>query len=411
MTTTPSSMNDAQSLWKAAEKAVVAGDAATLDRLLSDHKLMFLEHAPLSTWLGGLAPDYSKVKARSIITREHCFESWAEFEEILTALKLKDSPIARFEAAVDAVVDGDLVTIERLLHENPELIRARSTRKHRSTLLHYVGANGVESWRQKTPQQALQVAKTLCKAGAEVNAVAKMYGGSTTLGLVATSVHPLKAGVQNGLMEILLEYGADFDGAVASDYTAGSVVNACLANGRPGAAEFLARRGARLDLEGAAGVGRVDAVTEFFDQDGKLKANATSAQFKSGFQWACEYGRSDVVKFLMLRGIALGEIHLGRTGLHWAAYGGHFDIVRMLVERNAPVNIRDESWQNTPLGWALHGWANPPLEANGQHHHEIVALLINAGSFVDPKLVSEQIRADSRIMSALSGEMPLPAYN
>src|SRR5207247_10518438 len=92
-------------------------------------------------------------------------------------------------------------------------------------------------------------------------------------------------------------------------------VNGCLANGRPEAAEFLARRGAPLDLEGAAGVGRLDLVKSFVNEDGSLKANATTAQMKSGFNWACEYGRTSVVDFTLQKGIEVGERHRGETGL------------------------------------------------------------------------------------------------
>ena len=57
----------------------------------------------------------------------------------------------RFELAVDAVVDGDLVVLKAMLREYPELVRMRSSRvtefdakPHRSTLLHIVagGAYG-----------------------------------------------------------------------------------------------------------------------------------------------------------------------------------------------------------------------------------------------------------------------------
>lgn len=58
----------------------------------------------------------------------------------------------------------------RLLHDHPELVRARSTREHRSTLLHYVSANGVEDFRQKTPKNILDITKLLLTAGADVNA-------------------------------------------------------------------------------------------------------------------------------------------------------------------------------------------------------------------------------------------------
>jgi len=53
---------------------------------------------------------------------------------------------------VDAIISGNITTLKRLLHENPELIWARSTREHRATLLHYTGANAVEGYRQKTPK-------------------------------------------------------------------------------------------------------------------------------------------------------------------------------------------------------------------------------------------------------------------
>ena len=224
----------------------------------------------------------------------------------------------QFEAAVDAIVSGDLATLKKLLSENPELVRARSTREHRSTLLHYVSANGVEDFRQKTPKNIVEITKLLLKAGADVNAESDAYGGrSTTLGLTATSWHPEDAGVQLPLMELLIDHGAIIDGP-----DGGSAVNGCLHNGRGEAAEFFASRGARLDLEGAAGVGRLDVVKSFFNDDGSLKPPATQQQMKDGFAWACQFGRTSVVDFLLQRGMDVDAKlkHDGQTGLHWAAY-------------------------------------------------------------------------------------------
>lgn len=70
---------------------------------------------------------------------------------------------------------------------------------------------------------------------------------------------------------------------------------------------------------------------------------------KSGFNWACQYGRTPVVRFLE-QGIAVGERHWGETRLHWAAYGGHPEIVRLLLQRSAPVEATDERFNTTPLG-------------------------------------------------------------
>src|SRR5712691_9047458 len=119
------------------------------------------------------------------------------------------APASRFEAAVDAIVGGDLALLARLLGEDPGLVRARSTRPHRATLLHYVAANGVEDERQRTPRNAVEVTRMLLEAGAEVDAEADVYGGGArTLGLVATSIHPAHAGVLVPLIELLLEAGA-----------------------------------------------------------------------------------------------------------------------------------------------------------------------------------------------------------
>ncbi len=288
------------SLWESAKKAVITGDVSTLERLLRENVESFSQRQPPAYVPSGPGPHYAGADARTIIAREHDFESFDEFARHFEARNNKTSLVSQFESAVEAVISGDLATLERLLRLNPALIRARSTRRHHATLLHYVGANGVEGFRQKTPKNAVAVAEMLLKAGAEVDAVAEMYGGSTTLGLVATSIHPWLAGVQGALMEILLDHGAAIDQPGAAGNGQG-VVNGCLANGRLEAAELLAARGAPLDLEGASGVGRLDLVKSFFNEDGSLKSNATTAQMKSGFNWACEYGRTSVVDFLLRR--------------------------------------------------------------------------------------------------------------
>ena len=353
---------------------------------------------------------FTLADARLIVVREHHFESWAELVEFTGAVARPNGPVSRFETAVDAVINGDATTLARLLRDDPELIRARSTRVHRSTLLHYVGANGVEDYRQKIPANAVEIARILLDAGAEVDALADMYGGgSTTLGLVATSIHPLEAGVQVELMETLLERGARVDGPGA--------VNGCLANGRRDAAEFLAQRFGMLDLEGAAGVGRLDVVASFFEVDGRLKASATQEQLMSGFAWACEFGRADVIDFLLQRGVAIDAPlkHNGQTALHWAAYGAHVAAVELLLARNAPVEALDRDYRGTPLGWALYGWGEASARAERGDFYATVALLVRAGAKLDRAWLNaedrgfpleQKIGADARMLAALRGEMP-----
>jgi len=139
------------------------------------------------------------------------------------------SSMPAFEQAADAIVSGLLPTVRELA---PALIHVRSDLPHHATLLHYTSANGVEDARQKTPPNIVEIARLLLDLGAEVDAVADVYNGSTTLGLVASSAHPARAGVQLALIDLLLDYGAGIDAAPGGCRP----VNAALANGRGEAA-------------------------------------------------------------------------------------------------------------------------------------------------------------------------------
>jgi ankyrin repeat protein len=401
-------LSEKAAIWKAAEDALLAGDDKTLAQLLHEHEKMLRAEPPRSLWLGGLTPDYKNGDARTIIAREHFFESWDEFAAFVKQRKDASSPVAFFERAVDAVVSGDAASLEDALKAHPDLIRARSARTHHSMLLHYVGANGVESWRQRTPKNAVPILEMLLNAGAEIDATADMYhGGCTTLGLVATSCHPRDAGLQQPLIDVFLAHGARIDALAGGNSS--RIVNSCLANGRPEAAEYVATRGAPLDLEGAAGIGRLDLVETFFNPDGRLKPPATLAQLKNGFTWACEYGQTAVVEYLLDHGVAVGEV-LPRphkqTGLHWAALGGHVDTVKALLKHRPPLDVKDASFDATPLGWALYGWWERRNEAPArrERYYEVVALLVAAGSPVESEWLSkDNVSAEPRMFAALTG--------
>jgi Ankyrin repeats (3 copies)/Ankyrin repeat len=284
--------------------------------------------------------------AQFVIARSHGFESWPKFMHGLEALAHGGSSDAsRFEAAADAIVAGDVSTLRRLLDEEPGLIRMRSMREHGATLLHYVSANGVEGYRQRTPKNVAEIAEFLLRAGAEVNATANVYGGNaTTLGLTVTSGHPERAGAQEELMRLLLENGARIgDG----------LVRTCLANGRGRAAEFIAGRAAHLDLDEAAGIGRIDLVEEWVAKDGTLLPGATPKQWSDGFLFACQFGRDAVVELLIRLGVDLAaQDGHGQTGLHQAVIGGHLETVKLLLKHKPPIEAVN-AYGGTLLGQAL----------------------------------------------------------
>lgn len=304
--------------------------------------------------------------AQFFLARAHGFPSWPRFARHIRALQETGSADRNFEDAVEAIVGGDLDTLRRLLDEHPGLVHQRSAREHESTLLHYVSANGVEDYRQKTPENIVDITKLLLDRGSDVDAASKAYGGgSTTLYLVATSVHPEERGVARELMQLLLDRGARLDAKP------GALLRACLANGRPAAAEFLAARGAPLDFESAAGVGAFDFV----------RAAIRTAEKESkerGFIWACAYGRDDIVRFLLREGVEISAgAGVDMTGLHLAAHEAHASTVQLLLEHGAPLEVKN-SYGGTVLGQAL--WS--AMNHRRAEHPHIVQLLLDAGAIL-----------------------------
>lgn len=291
--------------------------------------------------------------AQFVIARSHGFASWTKFARHLEELERAGTATSRFERAADAIVRGDTRTLKRLLREEPTLVEERSSREHGATLLHYAAANGVEGYRQITPKNIVAIAKILLDAGAQVDATAEMYGGAcTTLGLAATSVHPEKAGVQDELMQVLLDRGASMEEPDLAG-NAHTLIEACLANGRLKAAEYLARRGAKLNFAEAAALGRIEMVKERVDEKGRMKAPVEEKELESALNWACLYGQSAVAGYLLgVRKDLAVQSEGKQTALHCAVIGGHLDIVKMLLAQGAPLEVRNE-YGGTVLGQTL----------------------------------------------------------
>jgi ankyrin repeat protein len=248
-----------------------------------------------------------------------------------------------FEAAVEAVISGDAAQLRTLLAENTGLVRERSKKAHGATLLHYVAANGVEDERQKTPENAVEIAKILLEAGADPNATAAMYDHqATTLEMLVSSCHPAQAGVQVALVDTLIDFGA-----------APSELITALAFGYADAAEALVRRGAPVDrLACAAGLGRIALAREYLpDADAEERRRALAL--------AAQHGHAEIVKMLLDAGEDPNRynpkgFHGHSTPLHQAALAGHEDVVRLLAHHGARLDIADTVYQGTPEGWALH---------------------------------------------------------
>ena len=223
----------------------------------------------------------------------------------------------RFERAANAVVGGDLPTLRALLADEPELARARSTRPHRCTLLHYLGANGFEGERQRTPPNATAVIDLLIAAGGDPNAVCYTYRGGpaqTTLGLLTSSSHPKAAGLTLAMVSALARGGAEVDAVYKLLVTIYD--ETALPDGFDPAAESSG-----LAVIEAAALSETAMVFRLVDAGVDINAERPDAT----------------------------------TALHHAAFEGNANLVDALLARGADLTRRDRVFDGNPAGWAYAG--------------------------------------------------------
>jgi hypothetical protein len=92
----------------------------------------------------------------------------------------------------------------------------------------------------------------------------------------------------------------------------------------------------------------------------------------------------------------------GETALHWAALLGEDRLAGRLIE-GAGLNLKDEKYKSSPLGWAIHAWGGPPAGSRGRQR-EVVELLVAAGARVEPEwLESDKVCANPAMLAALRG--------
>ncbi len=138
--------------------------------------------------------EFSRSDAEITIARQYGYASFAEIPDI----KID----ALFERSVDVMLSGRLDELKHLIEDDPKLINQKSNYGHGASLIHYLGNNGVELYRQVVPYQLADILEYLLNRGADPNSTMNVYGGEfTMIALFSSSIHPKEAGIDKEVME------------------------------------------------------------------------------------------------------------------------------------------------------------------------------------------------------------------
>lgn len=130
-------------------------------------------------------------------------------------------------------------------------------------------------------------------------------------------------------------------------------------------------------FEAGEAPGRKRSRIEEWYEEGRFADRPTAPA--QAFACACMLGRTRVAGFLLDAGVDPTEgSETGQTGFHYAVSGGHLETVRLLIERKAPLEVKNR-FGGTVLDQALWSAINEPKP----NHSQIIEQLIAAGASVD----------------------------
>lgn len=274
----------------------------------------------------------------------------------------------KFQPAEAAIESGDVEKLKALLAEDPSLATSRSSTSH-PTLLQCLVLQGNDLLNN------VPMAAVLVDAGAETNEP-----------LVAAG-----SGNNPAVAELLIDRGAAIDGNGGWS----PLEESLYWNGQD-MIDLLVRRGAKVpNLRAAAGLGRIDLIEQYFNQDGSLRPEAGKINWPWGdlnviagsnhpdagkqrladrvnswsqdrqgivnnaFVYACMHDHIAAAKLLLEKGAQINAIPGGfdyaGTGLHYAALNGHRAMVEFLLQEGADRNVKDTKVNATAAAWAEHG--------------------------------------------------------
>lgn len=253
-------------------------------------------------------------------------------------------PDPRFREAVAAIDAGDVNALDRILTAHPEMLRNRLDGYggdgyfRDPYLLWFVAENPVRNG--KLPANIAEVTRTILQAAEREGVDNLREQVDSTLGLVGSGRVPRESGVQRELIDLLVEAGADPDQAM----------RAAFIHKETAAFERLLEHGARLTLPAAV-------CARLKDDVARLAPTANAEERQAALSCAALYGDAEALSLLIDLGVDLNAYspvgyHSHATPLHHAVGSGSLEAVKVLVEAGASLDVKDLSYQATPLGWA-----------------------------------------------------------
>ena len=318
----------------------------------------------------------SEADARLLAANEKGYAFWLKYDSYIHL-----DPAVK--EVIRAVRTGDLEGLKRVLQADPGAANPKwapgfekpANIPNDSTPLCCVSEGIFEGTNRKGNDYELTV--ELIQAGANTDLIMPTppFASGTPL-TTAVSYNAL------GATRALLEGGAAVDGPDGQ----GMPMAYAMLFGFRDIAEALAKYHPKLDLRFAAGLGDLDSMKRFFLPDGSLTEDAGSLADPYDNHYRCERTRENILSqalycacthhrfaaadYLLERGADLNAIVPGfdfkATILHRMAaldFGGaaapwnfasRVPVIRFLLERGASLEVKDPTFNSTPMGWANH---------------------------------------------------------
>ncbi len=234
--------------------------------------------------------------------------------------RLRPQDEESFELAADAIANGNVDQLKNLLTASPYFNKTRSVRPHRCALMNYIGINGFEGERQKSPENAVEIIEVLLEHGCDPNVVCYTYRGGpgeNALGLLLSSGVVSSPAQELAMTRALVKGGA----TISEGY------------------QMLFKL---LDAKDTNSV--ADVVSSIDINDTAIR----EAFFALGSNH-----EHALMEELISAGFDVDSTNeLRQTALHYAALNGDEVFVEWLLEHGADPTLRELQFDGNSAGWA-----------------------------------------------------------